>query len=163
MSSLRSRLDRLFTLLGIQGKTLATAESCTGGLIGAAITDVPGASEFYERGFITYSNAAKQDLLGVPEPLLAAHGAVSEPVARAMADGVLNAAPNADCALSVTGIAGPGGGSPEKPVGLVFIGCALRGEETIVQRHVFPGDRAAIREQSAAAALDLLIRRLETI
>jgi nicotinamide-nucleotide amidase len=144
---------------------LATAESCTGGLITATLTAIAGSSDVVERGFVTYSNSAKQQLLGVSEALLAAHGAVSEPVARAMALGAL-AHSAADVAVSVTGIAGPGGGSAEKPVGLVFIGCARRGGDTVVGRHVFPGDRTAVREASvaeafrmAAAALSPVLRR----
>lgn len=130
---------------------LATAESCTGGLIAATLTAIAGSSDVVERGFVTYSNAAKCELLGVPDALLAMHGAVSEEVARAMALGAL-ARSKADIALSVTGVAGPGGGSAAKPVGLVFLGCARRGREPLVARHVFAGDRAAVREASVAGA-----------
>ena len=133
------------------GLMLATAESCTGGLIAATLTAIAGSSDVVERGCVTYSNDAKRQLLGVPESLLAAHGAVSEPVARAMALGAL-AHSAADVALSVTGVAGPGGGSAAKPVGLVFIGCARRGGDALVGRHHFPGDRAAVREASVAEA-----------
>ncbi len=111
------------------GLMIATAESCTGGMVAAALTDVPGSSDVVERGFVTYSNAAKTELLGVPAELIARHGAVSEPVARAMADGALAASP-ADIAVAVTGVAGPGGGTPTKPEGLVHFACARRGRAT---------------------------------
>lgn len=142
----------LLAALEARGETLATAESCTGGLIAAALTSVAGSSSVVTAGFVTYSNAAKMRMVGVPEAALAAHGAVSEPVARAMAEGALREA-KVDIALSCTGIAGPGGATPGKPVGLVFIGCARRGAATIVERHVFPGDRAAVRAATVAAAL----------
>ena len=135
---------------------IAAAESCTGGLIAAGLTDVPGSSNVFDRGFITYSNEAKTELLGVPADLIAEHGAVSEPVARAMAEGAL-ARSRADIAVAVTGIAGPGGGSAEKPVGLVFIGAVRRGEPAVVERHVFPGDRAEVRRATVLRALELLL------
>ncbi len=135
--------------------TLATAESCTGGLIGAVLTAVPGSSRVFDRGFVTYSNTAKTAHLGVPADLLDAHGAVSEPVARAMATGALAAAP-VDAVIAVTGIAGPGGGSPDRPVGLVHMAAASRGGEVLHVRHVFPGDREAVRAATVTAALALL-------
>jgi nicotinamide-nucleotide amidase len=135
---------------------IATAESCTGGLIAVSLTDVPGSSTVFERGFVTYSNESKTELLGVPVGLIAESGAVSEPVARAMAEGAL-ARSRADIAVAVTGIAGPGGGSADKPIGLVFIGAASKGDSTIVERHVFPGDRAEIRLATAQRALELLL------
>ena len=135
---------------------IAAAESCTGGLIAAGLTDVPGSSNVFERGFVTYSNEAKTELLGVPADLIAEHGAVSGPVARAMAEGAL-ARSRADIAVAVTGIAGPGGGSAEKPVGLVFIGAVRRGEPAVVERHVFPGDRAEVRRATVLRALELLL------
>ncbi|MGH7121226.1 MAG: CinA family protein [Acetobacteraceae bacterium] len=139
---------------------LASAESCTGGLIAAALTATAGASDVFERGFVTYSNAAKETMLGVPAELIGRYGAVSEPVARAMAEGALkNSA--ADLAVSVTGVAGPGGGSAETPVGLVWIAAGRKGRAGIAERHVFPGDRAAIRQASTAAALALLARLAE--
>lgn len=141
------------------GHTLATAESCTGGLIASSITDVPGASGVFLRGYVTYSNEAKSELLGVPESLLAEHGAVSEPVARAMAEGSLRAARSTH-ALAVTGIAGPGGGTEEKPVGTVFIGLASQGHETKVLRFRHPGDRATFKQRTLRTALDLLRKRL---
>jgi nicotinamide-nucleotide amidase len=137
------------------GLRVATAESCTGGLIAAALTAIAGSSDVMDRGFVTYSNAAKTELLNVPADLIAAVGAVSEQVARAMAEGALaNSA--ADLAVSVTGIAGPDGGTPEKPVGLVWFGCARRGGTAMTLRVVFSGDRAAVREAAVRRALGLL-------
>ena len=139
------------------GLKLATAESCTGGAIAAALTDIAGSSDVFERGFVVYSNEAKTELLGVPAPLVAKHGAVSQEVAAAMADGAL-ARSRADAAVSVTGIAGPGGGTPTKPVGLVYIGYARRGGRPAVERHVFPGDRAAVRAATVKRALELMLK-----
>ncbi|WP_458096592.1 CinA family protein [Roseomonas sp. WA12] len=150
----RALAIELLYLLRSTGLTVVTAESCTGGLVSAALTGVPGSSESVLGGLITYSNKMKTALLGVPEEVLARVGAVSEDCARAMAVGALRAS-GADLALSLTGIAGPGGGSAEKPVGLVYIGGALRGGAPVVQRHVFPGDRDAVREASVEAALRL--------
>jgi nicotinamide-nucleotide amidase len=135
---------------------LACAESCTGGLIAAAITDVPGSSAVLDRGFVTYSNEAKTEMLGVPAPLIASHGAVSREVACAMAEGVLAHA-RAAISVSVTGIAGPGGGSAEKPVGLVHFGAADR-SGTVLHREKRFGDpgRAEIRRRSVLEAFDLL-------
>ncbi len=138
-----------------RGWMLATAESCTGGLIAATLTEIAGSSDVVERGFVTYSNAAKLDMLGVPAALIAEHGAVSDPVARAMAEGAI-AHSAADVAVSVTGIAGPAGATPGKPVGLVFIGSARRGAEPTAERHVFEGDRRSVRRQSVLRSLDLL-------
>jgi len=134
---------------------LTSAESCTGGLIAACLTEVPGSSDVFERGFVTYSNKAKQELLGVPAEMLDQHGAVSEQVARAMAEGALEHA-RADIALAVTGIAGPAGGSAAKPVGLVHIACARRGHPTIHRKCTF-GDRGRheIRRLSVEAAFAL--------
>jgi nicotinamide-nucleotide amidase len=146
-------------LLTAKSATLATAESCTGGLLAKMVTDVPGASKFFIEGTITYANEAKMALLGVPEELLREHGAVSEAVARAMAEGMRERAA-VDYALSATGIAGPTGGTPEKPVGLVFV--ALAGPEgTTVARLMLPGDRDRIRQRAALAALNLLRLRLQ--
>jgi nicotinamide-nucleotide amidase len=136
--------------------TLATAESCTGGMIAAALTDIAGSSDVVERGFVTYSNEAKTELLGVPADVIARVGAVSEEVARAMAAGALDHAP-VDLAVAVTGIAGPGGGSAEKPVGLVHFGLARRGRATSAEHHVFPGDRDAVRRATVKRALELLL------
>lgn len=136
------------------GVTIATAESCTGGLVGDALTDVPGSSASYLGGVVAYGDAAKAALLGVPRAILAAHGAVSAQAARAMAVGARSAL-GADVAVAITGIAGPGGGTAEKPVGLAYVAVAdARGVE--VRRHGWTGDRAANKAASAAAALELL-------
>jgi nicotinamide-nucleotide amidase len=134
---------------------LATAESCTGGLVAAALTAIAGSSDVVERGFVTYSNTAKTELLGVPPATIAAHGAVSAETTAAMALGVIARAP-VDLALSVTGVAGPGGASAEKPVGLVVLGLARRDGACRTERHVFGGDRAAVRDAALKAALELL-------
>jgi nicotinamide-nucleotide amidase len=138
------------------GLMAATAESCTGGLIAGLLTEIPGSSDMLERGFVVYSNAAKQELLGVPAETLVNHGAVSEETAVAMAEGALRAS-RAEVAVSVTGIAGPGGGSAEKPVGLVHFACARRGKATVARRERF-GDvgRGEVRLASVEVALDLL-------
>jgi nicotinamide-nucleotide amidase len=135
---------------------IATAESCTGGLIAGLLTEIPGSSDVLERGFVTYSNAAKEEMLGVPHELLATQGAVSRAVAAAMAEGALDHS-WAQLAVAVTGIAGPGGGSAEKPVGLVFIAAMRAGDAPIVQRHLF-GDigRDQVRLATVEAALTLL-------
>jgi nicotinamide-nucleotide amidase len=138
------------------GWRVATAESCTGGLIAAALTHWAGSSDVMERGFVAYSNESKTELLGVPAPLIATVGAVSQEVAALMAEGAL-ARSRADMAVSVTGIAGPGGGSAEKPVGLVWFGLAQRDGPTRTASQVFPGDRAAVREVSVCYALNLLL------
>ena len=141
-----------------RGLKLATAESCTGGLVAALLTEIAGSSDVVERGFVTYSNAAKHELLGVPEAMLAAHGAVSEPVARAMTEGAL-AHSSADVAVSITGVAGPGGGSAEKPVGLVHFAAARRGG-AVLHRECRFGDigRAEVRLASVREALQLISR-----
>ena len=139
---------------------LVTAESCTGGGIAAACTDLAGSSGWFERGLVTYSNAAKQALLDVPAELLATHGAVSEPVARAMAEGALRRSP-AQLALAVTGIAGPGGGSADKPVGLVWFAWAGLGP-TVSASRVWPGDRAAVRAATVQHALAGALAQLRT-
>ena len=144
--------------LRARGWRLATAESCTGGLIAATCTALAGSSDWFERGFVTYSNAAKSEQLGVPALLIAQHGAVSEPVARAMAEWVLQHAP-ADIAVAVTGIAGPGGATPGKPVGLVWLAVAQRGEATQAEALQLPGDRAEIRARTVAIAMDRLLDR----
>lgn len=146
----------LGTLLASRGWRVTAAESCTGGLVAGAITAAPGSSAWFDASFVTYSNEAKARELGVPDALLAAHGAVSEPVARAMADGSLKRA-GAHLSVAVTGIAGPGGGSPDKPVGTVCVAFALRGAPAASRTHRFTGDRAAIRQASVVAALEGLI------
>lgn len=142
-----------------RGVKLATAESCTGGLIAATLTAIANASDVVDRGFITYSNAAKHEILGVPEAVIQEHGAVSEPVARAMAEGALLRS-RADIAVSVTGVAGPGGGSAEKPVGLVWLGLAQRGQPVASERQIFPGDRSAVRAAAVARAFALIRARV---
>jgi nicotinamide-nucleotide amidase len=137
---------------------LATAESCTGGLVAGALTDVPGSSDVVDRGFVTYSNEAKQEALGVPDRLIEAHGAVSEPVTRAMAEGAL-ARSRADVAVAITGIAGPGGGSAEKPTGLVYVAASRRGGATLhVERRYGDIGRAEVRRRSVLEALNLMKR-----
>jgi nicotinamide-nucleotide amidase len=138
-----------------RGWRLAIAESCTGGLVAAALTALGGSSNVVERAFVTYSNAAKSQLLGVPPETIAAHGAVSAETAGAMARGAVARAP-VNLAISVTGIAGPGGGSAAKPVGLVILGVAQRDGVTRTERHLFDGDRAAIRHAALQVALRLL-------
>lgn len=137
------------------GRMIVTAESCTGGLIAACLTEIAGSSAVVDRGFVTYSNEAKTALLSVPPGMIATHGAVSEEVCRAMAQGSL-AASEAAVAIAVTGIAGPGGGSATKPVGLVFIGLGQRGRSPIVERHLFAGDRGEVRRATVIRALALL-------
>lgn len=138
---------------------IATAESCTGGLVAAVLTAIASSSDVVERGFIAYSNAAKTELLGVPAELIAEFGAVSEPVAERMAEGGLRHA-HADIVIAVTGVAGPGGGTAEKPVGLVCFGLAQRGNPTITERQVLPGDRTAVRVAAVARAVALIRARL---
>jgi nicotinamide-nucleotide amidase len=140
-----------------RGLKVATVESCTGGLIAGALTEIAGSSDVVERGFVTYSNEAKTELAGVAPALLAAHGAVSEEVARAMAEGGIARSP-ADIAVAATGIAGPGGATATKPVGLVHLACARRGRPTAHERHVFPGTRREVREASVEAALRMVLR-----
>jgi nicotinamide-nucleotide amidase len=147
---------RLVMLCRAKGLTVATAESCTGGLIAGAITAVPGSSAMFGHGYVTYSNAAKTDMLGVPEGLFAAVGAVSEAVARRMASGAKTRA-GADLAVSVTGIAGPDGGSAEKPVGTVWFGLADAAGHISARHKLFAGDRQAIRAASVEFALHLLL------
>lgn len=137
---------------------MATAESCTGGLIAAACTDLAGSSAWFERGFVSYSNAAKTELLGVPAPLIADHGAVSEAVARAMASGALQHA-RAQVSVAVTGVAGPSGGSADKPVGTVWFAWATP-EGLWSERQRFDGDRHAVREATVTHALKVLVQRL---
>ncbi|ENZ5480795.1 protein 1 in recA 5'region [Serratia marcescens BIDMC 44] len=155
-----NQLRRLSVLAGeklkAQGRWITCAESCTGGGIAKAITDIAGSSAYFDRGFVTYSNAAKHDLLGVSEATLAAHGAVSEEVVREMAIGALRAA-RADLALSVSGIAGPDGGSVEKPVGTVWFGFAGSDGRGLSRKMQFEGDRDAVRLQATIFALQTAI------
>jgi nicotinamide-nucleotide amidase len=153
---LLSRAAALVAACAARGVMLATAESCTGGAVAALLTEIPGSSAALERGFVTYSNAAKAEMLGVPPALIAAEGAVSEAVARAMASGVLAHA-RAEIAVSITGVAGPGGGTAAKPVGLVHFACARRGGAVVaVERRFGDLGRGPIRLASVAQALDLL-------
>jgi len=146
-------------LLRERHQSLAVAESCTGGALSDRITDIPGASEIFLAGYVTYANATKEDAIGVPASLIATHGAVSEPVAAAMAEGARRKAAT-KYALATTGIAGPGGGSAEKPVGTVFIALAAEGAPTTVRRCYFPLDRATFKHMTTSAALDLLRRQI---
>lgn len=154
--------QQLGAQLAAQRRVLAVAESCTGGGIGYAVTQVAGSSGWFDRGFITYSNEAKEQMLGVPAALIAQHGAVSEPVARAMALGAL-ARSGAQLSVAVTGVAGPGGGTRAKPVGTVCFGWVLHDERhdapcVTTVTHRFHGDRAAVRTQSIVVALDGLLQ-----
>ncbi|NTV11243.1 MAG: nicotinamide-nucleotide amidase [Zoogloea sp.] len=159
-------MDAALTLLSVQvgeqlaarGWTLATAESCTGGWVAEVVTATAGSSAWFDRGFVTYSNAAKEDMLGVRTDTLIAHGAVSEAVVREMAAGAL-AHSAADIALAISGIAGPGGATPTKPVGMVCLAWALRTGGVAVQTRHFDGDREAVRRQSVIAALEGVIAR----
>lgn len=150
--------EQLAALLRAQGRMLATAESCTGGMISAACTDLAGSSNWFERGFVTYSNEAKTELLGVDAALIARHGAVSEEVARAMASGAVSRS-RAQVAVAVTGVAGPTGGSAAKPVGTVWFGFALPGRLVSEVRR-FDGDRAAVRGATVRHALQRLLELL---
>jgi nicotinamide-nucleotide amidase len=151
-----ARAEDLVARYRAAGLMAATAESCTGGLIAGLLTEIPGSSAVLERGFVVYSNVAKQELLGVPAETLVNHGAVSERTAVAMAEGALRAS-RAEVAVSVTGIAGPDGGTAAKPVGLVHFACARRGKPTVAREERF-GDigREAVRLASVGAGLDLL-------
>ncbi|MDP2741848.1 MAG: CinA family protein [Hydrogenophaga sp.] len=157
-SNTTSLVEALASELKSRGLMMATAESCTGGLIAGACTELSGSSDWFERGFVTYSNAAKVELLDVPAELIDAHGAVSEPVARAMAAGAV-AQSRAQVAVSVTGVAGPTGGTAEKPVGTVWFGWATP-SGVFTENRRFDGDRAAVREATVAHALAGLLQRL---
>jgi len=151
-------VTELATALRTRGAQMATAESCTGGLIAGACTDIAGSSDWFERGFVSYSNQAKTEMLGVDAALIDAHGAVSEAVALAMARGAV-AHSRARCSVAVTGVAGPGGGSAAKPVGTVWFGWCIDGHADAECRR-FDGDRAAVRQQTVEHALQGLLRRL---
>ena len=143
-------------MLKSRGLLLATAESCTGGGVAQAVTEIAGSSEWFERGFVTYANAAKVEMLGVRAETLRLHGAVSEAAVREMAEGAL-AHSHAHISLAVSGIAGPGGGTPEKPVGTVFFAWSIRNGATHARKHLLTGNRAEIREQSVRIALHGLL------
>jgi nicotinamide-nucleotide amidase len=142
------------------GMHITTAESCTGGLVASCLTAIPGSSQVVDSGFVTYSNEAKTRLLGVPRDLIADNGAVSDIVAAAMAEGAL-AQTDADLAIAVTGIAGPDGGTKDKPVGLVFLALAQANRDAVVKRYVFAGTRTDVRRATVAAAMELLLGRLK--
>jgi nicotinamide-nucleotide amidase len=150
---------RLLAACEARGLRLATAESCTGGLVVACLTEVPGSSNVVERGYVTYDNRAKEELLGIQPELLAEFGAVSQEVAEAMAEGA-RARADVSLAIAVTGIAGPGGGTAVKPVGLVHIAVGSTTAPSLHERHVFEGDRATVRRASVDAALALALRSL---
>lgn len=155
----RARL--LLDFCRAQKLTLALAESCTGGLIAGCLTGISGASEVLERGFVVYANRAKEELLGVSSQILRRCGAVSEETARAMVEGAINRS-RVDLALAVTGIAGPGGGTPDKPVGLVHLAAQRRGQNPHLRRMHFSGDREAVRLASIACGLDLLLETAQS-
>ena len=160
-SSLEALAARVGAALLADRLKLATAESCTGGWVSQCLTAIAGSSAWFERGFVTYSNTAKQEMLGVPEASLEAHGAVSQPVAVAMAEGALRHS-RADWAVSITGIAGPDGGSAEKPVGTVCFAWSSRNAGTTTETRHFAGDRPAVRAQSVAYVLAGLLERLDS-
>jgi nicotinamide-nucleotide amidase len=160
MNELENLAQELGDTLLARGEWLAVAESCTGGWLAQSVTAIAGSSGWFDRGFVTYSNGAKVDMLGVPETTLERHGAVSEATARAMAQGVL-AHSRADWAVAITGIAGPSGGSPEKTVGTVCFAWAAKERGCEAQTCHFAGDRAAVREQSVRHALTGLLQRLD--
>lgn len=161
MSNFETQARAVLSACETRGIMLATAESCTGGMIAAALTDIAGSSSVVDRGFVTYSNEAKMEMLGVSSETLAAHGAVSQETALEMAAGAL-ARSRAGVAVAVTGIAGPDGGSAEKPVGLVWFGLALKGRAPLAQSHVFAGrDRAGVRAATVEAALDMVLSALK--
>jgi len=153
-------ITRLAALLSEKQLKACTAESCTGGLIAKSMTDFPGSSDWFECGFVTYSNAAKTRMIGVPDSLISQYGAVSEAVASAMASGALRHSA-ADCSMAVTGIAGPAGGSQDKPVGTVWIAVATE-NQTLVQKYLFAGDRDAIRQATMVQALRNLLQLINT-
>jgi PncC family amidohydrolase len=157
-SELEAAARRLGQALVKRGWQMAAAESCTGGLVGHVITQIPKSSDHFLGGIVSYSNAVKDDLLGVSQALIDEVGAVSAEVAEGMAEGALRAFPVARVAVSVTGIAGPDGGSDEKPVGLTYVGAVIRDGRAVVERHQWPFDRSGNKRASALAALDLAAR-----
>jgi nicotinamide-nucleotide amidase len=163
MTPLNPELEVLAKKVGhdLKGRALmlATAESCTGGWVAQLVTSVDGSSAWFERGFVTYSNAAKRELLGVSTTVLSRYGAVSEQTVRAMAEGALKAS-HADVTLAITGIAGPGGGTSEKPVGTVWVAWAGKKRKTVMEKYLFSGDRNGVREQAVAGALTGLVNFL---
>lgn len=161
MGDLTDLATQVLAAARAKGLRLGTVESCTGGLIAGALTEIAGSSDVVEGGIVTYSNDLKMLLVGVPAETLAAHGAVSAQTAAAMVGGLLARVLTVDLAVAVTGIAGPGGGSAEKPVGLVYLACQRRGNAVQVERQIFPGDRAEIRRATVNRALQMLLEPLE--
>ncbi len=157
--ALLAEAETLLAACRAKGIMLATAESCTGGLIAAVLTAIAGSSDVVDRGFVTYSNEAKHELIGVPMSLIHSRGVVSEEVAQAMAEGAL-ARSRAAIAVSVTGVAGPGGGTAEKPVGLVCFGLAKKGQPVISEQHILSGDRGGIRAAAVAHAFAMIRARV---
>ena len=157
---LEALAGRLGAMLGNERLKLVTAESCTGGWVAQCLTAIAGSSAWFDRGFVTYSNEAKQEMLGVPPDMLAEHGAVSQPVAVAMAEGALRNS-RADWAVAITGIAGPTGGSPQKPVGTVCFAWGCRDGRIVTSTRHFPGSREDVRAQSVDHALSGLIERMD--
>ncbi len=153
------RAAQALQLASAQQMRIATADTCTAGLVSSCLTSVPGASKTFERGFVLYHDSAKATGLGVPEAISRQHGAVSGEVTKGLAEGAL-AHSTAGAAVAVTGYAGPGGGNEKNPVGTVYVAAARKGAETLVERHVFSGDRDAVRAQAVEAALALLVKRL---
>lgn len=156
MVDLTALAVQVLTAARAQGQRIGTVESCTGGLIAGALTEIAGSSDVVQGGLVTYSNELKMALAGVPEAILAAHGAVSAQTATAMVAGLLARLPTVDLGVAVTGIAGPGGGSAEKPVGLVYLATLRRGKGVTVERQIFRGSRAEIRQATVARALQML-------
>lgn len=157
--TLSEKANRVLEACGQHSKKLVAVESCTGGLLSAILTELPGSSVMFTHGFVTYSNEAKHEMVGVELKTLGQHGAVSEPVAREMAEGALRRT-RADIAISITGIAGPGGGTEKKPVGTVHFACACRGKETTHAHKNFKGDRSEIRLAAVDQALDMILAEL---
>jgi nicotinamide-nucleotide amidase len=153
------RAAQALQLASAQALRIATAETCTAGLVSSCLTSVPGASKTFERGFVLYHDSAKATGLGVPEAVSRQHGAVSGEVTKGLAEGALGHS-TAGVAVAVTGYAGPGGGNEKNPVGTVYVAAARKGADTRVERHVFSGDRDAVRMQAVDAALGLLVRQL---
>lgn len=157
--SIEDRVQRVAELCLAEGVVITTAESCTGGMIAVAMTDVAGASSWFERGFVTYTNTAKHEMLGVAEKIFEEHGAVSAECVSAMLIGALQHS-HASLSVAVSGIAGPGGAEPGKPVGTVFIGWMRAGDEAVVERFAFEGNRRSVRDAAVSAALDGIIKML---
>jgi nicotinamide-nucleotide amidase len=153
------RARQALGLASVQAVRIATAETCTAGLVSSCLTSVPGASKTFERGFVLYHDSAKATGLGVPEAVSRQHGAVSAEVTKGLAEGALLHS-TAGVSVAVTGYAGPGGGNESNPVGTVYVAAARSGSDTLVERHLFSGDRDAVRMQAVDAALALLVRRL---